>query len=390
MKKYFSLLGSLVIMVCLGGIYAWSIFVHPLKLIHGLSTAQTQIIFGFTVAIFTISMLFAGRFEKKYGARLTVFISAILFILGYTIASFSNGSFYLIFFGIAILSGKALGFGYITALSVPMQWFPNKKGLITGISAASFGGGAVFLSHFGEFLLKFQIPILKIFLIIGLTYGFLIFIAGLIMYTPKEKSENNNEKIEDIRILLKTKQYWLLFIAMFTGTFAGLLVIGNLKPIGISLGLDAKSVMFAISSLSIGNALGRVVWGYLSDFIKTKYLIIVSLIFLSLVTFVLIVVHPVFIIFMIFTFLIGFAFGANFVLYASAVSSFYGINFFSSVYPFVFLSYGVAGAIGPYLGGKIFDLTNSYTYSILLSAVICLVGASLYFILSPKKQNMER
>lgn len=169
MKKYLVTLASFLIMLCIGGVYAWSIFVPPLKLEHGLMTAQTQLIFGFTIASFAIVMIPAGRIEKKRGPRITAIIRAILFMAGYLIASFSCGHVSLLLIGVGIFSGAGIAFGYVTSLATPIKWFPEYKGLITGISVAGFGGGAIILSRLVKAMLADGIPVLQIFRIIGIS-----------------------------------------------------------------------------------------------------------------------------------------------------------------------------------------------------------------------------
>lgn len=235
MKKMIILISSILIMICLGGVYAWSIFVQPLKTEHGLTTAQTQLIFGFTIAAFTIAMIFSGRMEKKRGPRLTASIGAILFSLGYLLASFSGGRIILLLVGISILSGAGIGFGYICALATPIKWFPHYKGLITGLSVAGFGGGAIILSSLVKTFLESGIPVLGIFRIVGIGYGIVIFLSALLFSVPGEEKGKAAETSLDIRVLLRDIKLWALFSGLFAGTFAGLLIIGNLKPIGLTL-----------------------------------------------------------------------------------------------------------------------------------------------------------
>jgi OFA family oxalate/formate antiporter-like MFS transporter len=132
MKKYLVALASFLIMICIGGVYAWSIFVPPLKAEHGLTTAHTQLIFGFTIAMFAIAMIFAGKIEKKHGPKITALIGAALFSMGYLFASFSNGQVLILLIGIGIFSGSGISFGYVCSLATPIKWFPRYKGLITG------------------------------------------------------------------------------------------------------------------------------------------------------------------------------------------------------------------------------------------------------------------
>ena len=377
-RKYLTLVASIVIMLCIGGVYAWSTFVKPLIDNYNLTNAQTQIVFGFTIAVFSIVMILAGKIEKKYGPKICTLIGMVLFVAGYLIASISKGNIFLIIAGIGVLSGAGIGFCYISALISPVKCFPNKKGLITGIAAAGFGGGAIILSNIVELLLVKKIDVLEIFSYIGLVYGMIILISLFFLSSPKieENSENVSEK--NIMILFKDRILLGLFFGMFAGTFAGLLVIGNLKPIGMSSGVSETMATLGISLFALGNMIGRVLWGYVSDKLKDKTAIILSLIFLTVSTLALTIVTWHGVLFLIISLAIGLCFGANFVLYAKAVSHTYGAHNLGLIYPYIFLAYGLAGLTGPTTGGELFDITQTYTLSIIVSAVICVVGIIIY------------
>lgn len=373
-KKYLTLGAAIIIMICIGGVYAWSIFVPPLTANYNLTTVETQIVFGFTIAVFSIAMIFAGKIERKYGPKISTFIGMILFVAGYLIASVSNGNIFFIIAGIGVLSGAGIAFCYISALISPVKWFPNKKGLITGVVAAGFGGGAIILSNIVELLLIKKVDVLEIFSDIGLVYGTIILISLFFLSSPK--TEESDEKIsgKSILILMKDRTLLGLFFGMFAGTFAGLLVVGNLKPMGLSSGVSETMATLGISLFALGNMLGRVLWGYVSDKIKGKTAIILSLIILTIATLALSIVTWHGVLFLLISLAIGLGFGANFVLYAREVSNIYGANNLGLIYPYIFLAYGLAGLTGPTIGGELFDLTQTYTLSIIVSAIICVSG----------------
>jgi OFA family oxalate/formate antiporter-like MFS transporter len=383
MKKYLVALASFLIMICIGGVYAWSIFVPPLKAEHGLPTAHTQLIFGFTIAMFAIAMIFAGKIEKKHGPKTTALIGAALFSMGYLFASFSNGRVLILLIGIGIFSGAGISFGYVCSLATPIKWFPRYKGLITGFSVAGFGGGAILLSFLVKYFLENGLPVLTIFRIVGIGYGIVVFLSALMFSVPEEINKEPIGTSQSITGLISNSKLWALFLAMFAGTFAGLLVIGNLKPIGLFYGVNEVYATTAISFLAIGNMIGRVFWGYISDKLGGRRSIIIALLLLSFFTIMLLPGARSNIAFLFLPFLIGLGFGANFVLFATEVSHLYGVNKLGLIYPYVFLSYGLAGIIGPLVGGWFFDVMQSYTVPIILSAVICCCGAIVFTVLIP-------
>jgi OFA family oxalate/formate antiporter-like MFS transporter len=377
-RVFVNTMASILIMCCAGSVYAWSIFVDPLKITLGLTTAQTQLIFGFIIASFSITMLFVGRIERRLGPRLTAAIGGILFCSGYLLASFSGGNVVLILLGISVLSGAGMGFGYVTVLSNLVKWFPDHQGLATGIAVAGFGSGAIVLSQIVQPILNQGLPVVAVFRYIGTIYGAIFLVSALFISAPGVTIKNVTEKPISIAVLSKDKRFWILFYTFFAGSFAGLMLIGNLKPIGLTYGIGSRAAGLAIVLLSVGNAMGRVLWGQIYDKIGGKRSVAVALALVAILTLVLLTKINNGLAFLSLCLIFGLCYGANFVLYASEVSHLYGIYQLGIVYPVVSLAYGISGIAGPLAGGYIFDVTHQYSIPIILSSAICLSGMLVY------------
>jgi OFA family oxalate/formate antiporter-like MFS transporter len=358
-RQVVNVLASVLIMCCSGSVYAWSIFVAPLRSAYGLSTAQTQLIFGCIIASFSMTMLFVGRIERKLGAKATAIIGAGLFSAGYLLASFSSGNVILILLGIGVLSGAGMGFGYVTVLTTLVKWFPNRKGLATGIAVAGFGSGAIVLSRIVQPILNGGWPVTDIFRSIGIIYGVIFAVSALLISAPAAAKDAPVEKPVRIVALVKDRRFWVLFYTFFAGSFAGLMFIGNLKPIGLAYGITEESAVLAIVLLSVGNATGRILWGQIYDKIGGKRSVAIALALLAVFTIALLTGTASDIAFLSLCLVIGLCYGANFVLYASDVSGIYGINQLGIIYPVVSLAYGISGIIGPLAGGMLFDTTSN-------------------------------
>uniref|UniRef100_A0A7C3HYY1 MFS transporter n=1 Tax=Gracilinema caldarium TaxID=215591 RepID=A0A7C3HYY1_9SPIR len=365
-NRWLSLLSGVIIQTILGGVYAWSAFTPWLISSYGLNKAQTGFIYGLIFGVFTIVMVFAGKVLLVVGPQISVIISAILFFSGYFLASLSHGSFLMILLGLGVLTGAAIGFGYICPLSVAMKWFPDKKGLVSGVSLAGFGGGAILLSLIANYFLNKGMDVLYFFRIFGIGAGSLLLISALFLNEPDSVSKTQKKQSSYQGVFTKT--FLLAFLGLFSGTFSGLLINGNLIPIALGFGFSMEQAVTAISLFSIGNAFGRIVWGQIFDHIGYKS-IPLSLLSLILTSFCLLIPSPAWLLLIVIG-LFGFSFGSNFVVYASAVSRYFGVDHFSSLYPVCFLSYGLAGIIGPGFGGLIADVTGSYTISIYVSILI--------------------
>jgi OFA family oxalate/formate antiporter-like MFS transporter len=376
---------SILIMLCSGAVYAWSIFVAPLQTEFGFTTTQTQIIYGMIIGVFTLGMLFVNKILRKYGPRTSAAIGAVLFFAGYMVASFSHGNFFLLIAGMSLLSGIGMAFGYVTVLNNLIRWFPRHKGLATGLAVSGFGGGAILLSQIARPLLADGWHVLDIFRIAGIIYG-LIFLAGsLVLSVPSWYHPDPQEAKVEVGKMLKDKRFWVLFYVFFAGTFGGLLFNGNLKPIGQFYGVSSGAAVLAISLFSIGNAAGRIIWGQIHDMIGGKGAVIISLSLLAVFMIILLIGSGNDVGFMVLTFILGLSFGSNFVTYAADCCRIWGVARLDIVYPAVSIAYGIAGIIGPIAGGLIRDLTGTYQIAIIVGAIVCSTGIAVYAFLSPQK-----
>jgi len=139
---------------------------------------------------------------------MSAIIGAALFSSGYLLAAFSNGRLIALVIGMGILSGGGIGFGYICSLTTPIKWFPKYKGLVTGLSVAGFGGGAILLSQMVKAFISGGLPLNRIFFIIGISYGIIILISAFAIKIPKyTRFENSGNKYSSFWFFLKDKRF---------------------------------------------------------------------------------------------------------------------------------------------------------------------------------------
>lgn len=376
-RKWLVLTAGVVMQACLGAVYAWSVYVPSLQADYGWTAGAAQLVFGLSIAIFTVSTLFAGRLFERIGYRLVALLGALLFAAGYLLAASGGGGFGRTLLGIGVVSGVGTGFGYLAVLSVAVCWFPRNKGLVTGIAVAGFGGGAILLAERVPRLLAAGNTVPDVFGMIGLGYGITTCICALLIFSPP--SDGTVPRLVPAVNgwwPLRERVFWVLASGIFCGTFAGLLVVGNLKPIGISGGLSASLAASAIGFFAAGNAVGRLLWGWVYDRVGYRALPL-SLLFLALTVSLLLAWRDSALHFWLASWLCGIGFGACFVLYAAHVAAFYGIPGLRRVFPLLFLFYGFSGITGPTFGGALFDMTGSYVIPVILSVAMLSAGAGL-------------
>ncbi|MFW6287684.1 MAG: MFS transporter [bacterium] len=378
MKRWFILIASIILQIILGGIYAWSVFGPSLNENYGINAGQSSLIFGITILLFTVVMIMAGKILAKKGPRFTASIGAVLYLLGYMVASFSRGNFIIILIGIGVITGAGIGFGYVCPLTTCIKWFPRKKGLITGLAVAGFGGGAIILTQLVSVLQGYGLDTLIIFRYIGIITGIPAIAAALVLTNPPDYEIREGEAKKTTR-LLRNKVIIAMIIGIFSGTFGGLMVVSNIKQIGLANNLVEQYAVLAISLFAVGNASGRVLWGAIFDKLGKK-VIPISLILLGCSALFMLSGSPI--LFNFGSIMTGIAFGGCFVLYFLRIVERFG-DLAGQLYPYVFLAYGISAVIGPYIGGRIYDLTGTYRLAIYCLLFITILGAGLVF-------NIER
>lgn len=387
MRRYLTVFASFVIMLCIGSVYAWSIIASELIKYHDFSASQSQIIFGTLIAIFPVTMIFVGRIGEKLKSRYISYISGLLFFVGYLLASLSNGSFILIFLGVGVLAGIATGFGYWASLTTPIQWFPEKKGLITGIAAAGFGLGAVVMSAIAERVLLSGKDVLQLLAIIGVSYGLVIVLMSNLI---SQNALIVTEKAVNAKEFIRSKIFKKLFFGIFLGTFAGLLIIGSLKIIGGQFNISTHYLVVGVSVFAVANFLGRLLWGLMSDYLGASLSIFLALLVQAIAILLLNIVQLSVVSYLVLAFFIGFGFGGNFVLFAKETAQLFGVKNLGIIYPYVFLGYAIAGIAGPFSGGFLFDISGTYSWAIYLASILSLVGSLLFLLQFVKERGRKK
>lgn len=375
MKKYITVFASFCCMLCLGGVYAWSIIASELIKHYHFTAAQTQLIFGTLIAVFPSAMIGVGKLARYVAPRYLGYMSGVLFLLGYVMASFSRGNFLMVLCGIGILAGIGTGFGYWVSLTIPVQWFPQKKGLIAGIAAGGFGLGAVLLTAISKYFLSSNKDLFDLLLFIGIVYGGMIMVVSNFLYQPHGTNERKSDRILHF---FRSKLFYLLFFGIFCGTFAGLLIIGSLTLIGEQQFVSTRMLLTSISLLSLANFAGRIIWGMLSDRFGASITVFLSLTLQASAILLIDFIPITDLSFLLLSVCIGFGFGGNFVLFAKETAQFFGVEKLGVVYPYVLLGYAIAGIAGPLCGGILFDITGSYSYAVYAAAMMSMIGGLLF------------
>jgi len=387
-SRWWRVVGGLSMNPALGSLYAWSVFVAPLEKEFGWKRAQTSNVFTYAVVVFAIAFIIAGRLQDKKGPFWISITGGVLVSIGLFLSAYTTSLNYLyICFG--VLGGIGNGFGYATPIPVMAKWFPDKRGLAVGLAVAGYGGGsAIFGPLSGNYLIPhygwrptFQI-LGVIFLIMTMIGAFLLKnppagykVAGW-MPAPAAKAAGTTYEFTPGETL-RTPAFYFMWIAYALGTSAGLMVISQLVPFARSKGVPLALATTGIFIGAAGNAAGRIFSVWMSDALG-RLNVLRLMIAISAVA-MLILPHtggiaavPVFMYMVIFV--VYWCYGTQLSVNASTTSDFWGTKNAGINYGMLFTAWGVAGIIGPRIGGKLYDLHHDYKAAFYWAAGLALVA----------------
>ncbi len=413
-NRWLVVIGAILIQLALGAIYAWSVFTARLTDPAGpyaFSASETAWVFSAGLATFAIVMVLAGRILPRVGPRRLSAAGGLLLGAGYLLGGFFGTSFWAQLFGIGIIGGAGIGLAYVVPIAVCVKWFPDKKGLITGLAVAGFGFGATIWvkmagSWFGGLLnttAVFGLPgVQSVFVIYGIAFAALVLLGSLVMinppegflpagWTPPTSEDGDHEGAIEFRArdMLRTPQFYMLWSVFFAAGVAGLMVIYCIKLFGIDAlehnGIAGAGAITgtAMAWYAIFNGAGRIAWGSISDRIGRKATIMLMAV-LQGVT--MLATYHVFITFgsawgfIVVAALIGFNYGGSFALFPAITADYFGNKNVGSNYGWMFTAYGIAGLAGPLLAGYFKDAAQGaqqpavWMAPFIIAGVVCLIG----------------
>ena len=417
-KRSMVVVAAILIQLCLGALYAWSVFTPKLTLPvadggeFGFSKTQTQVIFSVCVAVFAIVMVLAGRWQAKSGPRIVAFTGGIVFGAGYILAGLFGKSFTTQVIFIGLVGGTGIGLTYVCPVAVGMKWFPDKKGLITGLAVAGFGFGAVIwvkLAGSWGHLLD-SMGLLNVFLLYGIIFTATVIFGSIWMVNPPEgwkpagwNPQEDKKKSSSVTShnlmpgeMLSHSQFYGLWLMFIFSSMAGLMVIGNIKLFGIEqlrqngmAAAQASAVAGTAMAVfySIANGLGRIIWGSVSDKTGRKAALALMCLLQGIMMLVFYWMAGNQYLLYLGAAIIGFNFGGNFSLFPTMTADLFGTKNVGLNYGWVFTAYGVGGIIGPIMAGVIRDRLDNWLAAFVISGIACLIAAVIALVLRPPKHK---
>lgn len=375
---------AIVIQMCLGAVYAFSVLVPPLEAEFGWSRIQTSPAFTIALLVFALSIIPAGKLQDKRGPRVVATVGGVTLGLGMILSSFTDSLAWL-YVSYGLIGGLGIGLTYVTPITTCVKWFPHKKGLITGIAVFGFGAGSIVFSPLWTYLIE-VIGWSTTFLVTGLLFAALVVPSAQILrnppsdYMPPHWTPSATAKpVKHLgpSAMLRTLPFFLIWASYWFGTTAGLMMIGHAKQAAIELAtLDSVQASLVVSILGVFNASGRIMWGFLGDRFGRENILTLAFVICAGGLFLLATVfEPA--IFILGIILVGLSFGGFLALYPALTCDYYGTHDLGVNYGLVFTAYGAGAVLGPIMAGFFRTFQDSYVPSFYIAGALALLGIVL-------------
>lgn len=392
-NRWLILIAAILINVSLGTGYVWSIFQKALLEVNkdaGWLQTQTALAFSISFAMVPVAMTIFGPVIDRQGPKKVVFLAGILFGSGMILTGFFAHSIPVLYVTYGIILGLGIGAGYGAATSTTVKWFPDKKGLAGGLTAAGFGSGAVFLGPIITSLIN-GVGIYNTFIYLGFVLLLVIVGASFFMEkppTPTTQGAVTSTNDKTVGEMIKDVNFWILFVVYAMAATAGMMVISQQVQVTgfYELLTPATGIVIIIG---VTNTVGRIFWGAVSDKLG-RYLTVIAMFIVSGSGLVLLnfnktlgafagVVGLVF---------VALSFGGFLGAFPGITAENWGVKNASANYGVMFFAYGIAAIAGPILATSLFSKEAGYSYAFIGSTVMAVVGVLLTLLyMSRRKTN---
>ena len=392
-NRYLVATCGVLLHLMLGSTYAWSIYRNPIMVQTGWD--QSSVSFAFSLAIFCLglSAAFMGRLVEKFGPRVTGSMSAVLYAGGniLTGVAIAQGELWILYLGYGILGGLGLGVGYITPVSTIIKWFPDKRGLATGLAIMGFGFASLLTSPIAQYLIQAR-GVEQTFYILGVVYFIvMLFVSQFIKRPSVEEAQlladkSPNRQAADLskgitaNEALKSSTFYWLWLILFINISCGLALVSAISPMAQDMaGMSAESAAVVVGVMGIFNGFGRLLWAGLSDYIgrpKTFILLFV----VNIVMAILLIVLQVPLVFVV----LMSCYGAGFSLIPPYLSDIFGAKELATLHGYILTAWAMAALVGPMLLSVTYELTKSYQMTLLVFIALYVVALVIAYLLKKK------
>ncbi len=398
---------AIAIHVSIGAAYAYSVYTQPLVETKGWSVASVTTAFTIMMVLGGGSAALFGKFVEKKGPKKSAMLAAVLFSLGQAGSGFaiSMDSLPMFLLSYGLLSGLGLGIGYISPVSTLVKWFPDKRGLATGMAVLGFGTGALITAPVAASLIE-SLGISFTFYILGGSYFIMMMLGASYIAPPPKNWMPENMKVaveagtQKIKMDLKqatgseavrTKHFWMLWGMMLINTSAGIMMISVASPMAQNIvGLSAGAAATMVGLMGIFNGGGRLGWAAASDYISRPKVFIIFFI-IQLIAFIILPLTVSSFVFQILIFLVVSCYGGGFSNLPAFIGDLFGTKELGAIHGYLLTTWSLGGLIGPTLVSQIYTRTGSYipVFYVFIGLIIIALLLSLLLDRSIKKARQK-
>ncbi|OCZ50098.1 MFS transporter [Dehalobacter sp. TeCB1] len=383
LKRWGYVLLGIIIMMCLGTVYSYSVFRLPIEKLFNVGATQSGMPYMISLAFYAFFMFLTGKYLDKFNLRYIIIIGGLLVSLGWILSAYAPNIFVLtITYG--LISGAGVGIVYGVPMTVVARWFPEKKGLAVGMVLIGFGLSPLITAPLARIFVE-QYGIMNTFQILGICFGVIIPILSLPFKYPSDsellnlKSANHvKNSFNDLNTsnMIKTKSFNGLYINFIIGTTIGLMLIGLTSSVGIELiGLSPSNVALLMGLFAIFNGIGRPTFGWLTDKLSSKNAMYLSYgLIISSAVLILFANEGDVTLYSISFSIFWFNLGGWLAIAPTSTLALYGTKHYSQNYGVVFTAYGIGAITGVVTSGILLDVLQNYQYVFYYVIALCLIG----------------
>jgi MFS transporter, OFA family, oxalate/formate antiporter len=382
---------GVLMQIALGAVYAWSVFRIPLTRTYHWTVPAVTAAFELAILVLGLAAFLGGLWMKRSGPRPVALLAAALYGLGTVLAGLSH-SLPMLYLSYGVIGGAGLGLGYIVPVATLIRWFPDKRGLITGIAVAGFGAGALITAPIAERLIA-AVGVSSTFVILGIGYFAIVMLAAAFMKNPPEgyappgfqPSDARGSTAQDftLRQALSVWQWYGLWLTLFLNTMAGISIISQASPMAQEIShVNATTAAGLVGIISIANGSGRFLWAWLSDTIGRKA-VFLAMFLLQAAAFLLLSQVSGFVSLTVLSFVVLLCYGGGFGTMPAFAADYFGARNVGSIYGLMLTAWGMAGVVGPTFIAQVRQATGEYQGALKIMAMATLLSAIVPLLLRP-------
>ena len=404
---------GVLMQVALGAVYAWSVFRIPLTTTFGWTISEVTLTFTIAIFVLGLAAFGGGLWMRRAGPRTVALTAGVLYGLGVFLASLSGGRLWWLYCSYGVIASVGLGLGYIVPVATLVKWFPDKRGLITGLAVAGFGAGALITAPIATRLIA-SVGVLQTFAVLGAAYFVAVTAGALFMRNPPDGYQppardglkavpydaaqrgvaplGGTRGVGDgvqafpsytLGEAMRSWQWYGLWTLLFLNTTAGIAVISQAAPMFQEITrISAVRAASIVGVISIANGAGRLLWAWLSDLVGRRPVFLAMFLLQAIIFWLLPSAHSL-TLFAALTAAVLLCYGGGFGTMPAFAADYFGAEHVGSIYGLMLTAWGVAGVLGPTLIAALRERSGGYDGALRLIAGLMLVSAVIPLIVRP-------